>query len=144
MSVCHEVPVLALFCFPFFHPCPLGIVEEEVLRFVNEGPSVLCKNAVLELTDFAFLHVCNPALSLHVAVKTVKGSECSLEILLLLHAWLPCKEAVSSLDLKVVLCELTRSLPVSKDHLGCGDFYILSRLADLVCSFWVISFRSYK
>ena len=116
MSVGHEIPVLALPALPFLYPSPLRVIEKVVLRFVDEGPSVLGKDSILELADLAFLHVRHPCLGLKVSVEAVQGTECSLEVLLLLHSRFPCKESVCGLDLKVALCELSCTFLIGKDH----------------------------
>ncbi len=117
MSICHEIPVLALLCVSFLNPCPLRVIEKEIFRLVYECPAVLCKNAVLELTDFSFLHVGYPGLRLHVSIESVKRTEGSFQVLLLLHSRLPGEESVCRLDFKIVLCELSCTFIICEDHL---------------------------
>ena len=139
MSICHEIPVLALLCISFLHPCPFRIVEKIVLRLVDQCPAVLCQNAILELTDFSLLHVRHPRLCLDVSVQAVKCAEGSLEVLLLFHARLPCEESVCRHDLKIVLGELSCTFLICENHLGCGDLNLLACTADLVGHFRIVS-----
>ena len=139
MSICHKIPVLALLGISFLHPSPFRIVEKIILRLVDQCPAVLCQNAILELTDFSLLHVRHPGLCLDISVQSVKSTEGSLEVLLLLHARLPCEESVCRLDLKIVLCELSCTFLICENHLGCGDLNLLACTADLVGHFRIVS-----
>ena len=121
VAVSHEIPVLAFLVLPFLHPCPFGIIEKEVLRFINQGPSVTCEDTILELSGLALLHVLYPCLGLVVSVKSVKSTESTLEVLLLLNARLPCEETVICLYGKVACGERSASGPVRKGHPGGLD-----------------------
>ena len=66
VPVAHEVPVLALLSVARLYPRPVGVVEQEVARIVNQRPSVLCQQPV---GHFHFLPVA------HIAIHAVQGAE---------------------------------------------------------------------
>ena len=55
MTICHEIPVLALTGLSFLHPSPLRIVKQKVLGLVDQSPSVAGNDSVLKRTNLALL-----------------------------------------------------------------------------------------
>ena len=80
MTISHEVPVLALACFPFLYPRPIRVIEKEIVRFVDKGPAILGKYTVFEWAVLTMLGVLHPCLGLKVTFKTVKSTESTLEM----------------------------------------------------------------